>query len=59
MNEIAPECKLHDQILTGEKKAGDLTNKELLSLFKFRRWYQPSFDVYSIVLREMEKRRKD
>lgn len=57
LNDRCDEAVLHDQLLVGEVKVAKLDSKQLLSLYKFTRYYQPSFDVYEMVGMEMEKRR--
>ena len=59
LNERCPESVLHDKLLVGETKVSTLTNNELLNLYTFKRWYHPTFEVYTMVGREMQKRRKD
>lgn len=49
--------RLHDRVMTGESKVKSLPNEELLSLLRFSISYRPFFDVYSLVLDELRRRR--
>jgi hypothetical protein len=48
---------LHNKVLLGEVRIESLTDEELLSLMKCKRFYKPSFDVFTLCSDEIKQRR--
>ena len=58
LSEISTEQKMHDDLLCGERGIEELSNADVLLLYRFNRWYHPSFEVFSMCDDELKRRRE-